>query len=150
MSVGYDACHIYGIHITPEMPSEPRKEFDGMPEHLACLQAWFEGYLSGCAVQPDLGAMKLFCQVTAFSQDVYDAVSAIPFGEVRTYQDIACAIGRAGACRAVGTAVRRNPFHILVPCHRVISKTGDPFLFAAGADKKSALLAHEKRLSILC
>ena len=61
---------------------------------------------------------------TPFQHDVWNALSDIPFGEVRTYGDIAAALNRPRATRAVGNANHVNPWPIIVPCHRVVAKTG--------------------------
>lgn len=63
-------------------------------------------------------------RATAFQHDVWAALSTIPFGEVRTYADIAAAINRPRATRAVGNANHVNPWPVIVPCHRVVAKTG--------------------------
>ncbi len=80
---------------------------------------------------------------TAFQQAVWDALRAIPCGEVRTYGQIAAAIGRPKAARAVGNACNRNPVAILIPCHRVVGASGSLTGYAGGLDKKAALLALE-------
>ena len=61
---------------------------------------------------------------TAFQHDVWNALNNIPFGEVRTYGDVAAAVGRPAAMRAVGNANHVNPWPIIVPCHRVVAKSG--------------------------
>jgi methylated-DNA-[protein]-cysteine S-methyltransferase len=61
---------------------------------------------------------------TTFQRDVWTALSTIPFGEVRTYADIAAAVNRPRATRAVGNANHVNPWPVIVPCHRVVAKTG--------------------------
>jgi methylated-DNA-[protein]-cysteine S-methyltransferase len=61
---------------------------------------------------------------TAFQHDVWNALSEIPFGEVRTYGDVAAAVKRPAAVRAVGNANHVNPWPIIVPCHRVVAKSG--------------------------
>lgn len=61
---------------------------------------------------------------TSFQHDVWAALSAIPFGEVRTYADIAVAVNRPRATRAVGNANHVNPWPVIVPCHRVVAKSG--------------------------
>ncbi|MFN8179380.1 MAG: methylated-DNA--[protein]-cysteine S-methyltransferase [bacterium] len=80
--------------------------------------------------------------VGAFQRDVFDAVRAIPHGEIRRYRDVAGAVGRPRAVRAVGDALRRNPFPIVVPCHRVVAAR-DLGGYAAGVAAKRRLLALE-------
>lgn len=81
---------------------------------------------------------------TPFQQEVWRALRAIPYGETRSYRDIAQQIGRPGAVRAVGTANARNPLCIVVPCHRVIGARGALTGFAGGLTAKSQLLALER------
>jgi methylated-DNA-[protein]-cysteine S-methyltransferase len=80
---------------------------------------------------------------TEFQQLVWQALLSIPFGETRSYRDIAKAIDRPKAVRAVGAANGRNPFTIVVPCHRVIGANGTLTGYAWGVDIKARLLAHE-------
>jgi len=82
---------------------------------------------------------------TDFEKKVWSALLAIPFGETRSYAEIASAIGNPGAARAVGAANSRNPISIVAPCHRVIGSNGDLTGFAGGLDAKRFLLAHEKK-----
>jgi methylated-DNA-[protein]-cysteine S-methyltransferase len=80
---------------------------------------------------------------TAFQREVWEALSTIPYGETRTYTDIANQIGNAKAVRAVGAANGRNPISIVVPCHRVIGASGKLTGFAGGLEAKAALLSLE-------
>jgi methylated-DNA-[protein]-cysteine S-methyltransferase len=82
---------------------------------------------------------------TVFQRDVWDALATIPFGETRSYSQIAQQIGRPRAVRAVGAANGRNPLSIVVPCHRVVGATGALTGFAGGLDVKARLLALEGR-----
>tara|TARA_R110001592_G_scaffold295594_2_gene565675 strand:+ start:23505 stop:23996 length:492 start_codon:yes stop_codon:yes gene_type:complete len=83
---------------------------------------------------------------TDFQRLVWSALSAIPWGAVRSYADIARAIGRPKAVRAVGAANGRNPLPIVVPCHRVIGSDGSLTGFAGGLDMKRKLLQLEGSL----
>lgn len=85
---------------------------------------------------------------TAFQQAVWSALTDIPYGEVRSYKDIAEAIGNPKAVRAVGAANGRNPLPIVVPCHRVIGSDGSLTGFAGGLPAKIQLLALEKNETI--
>lgn len=80
---------------------------------------------------------------TVFQQQVWAALSEIPYGETRTYGWIAARIGRPKACRAVGMANNRNPIAIVVPCHRVVGSSGALTGYAAGLPVKEALLRLE-------
>lgn len=84
---------------------------------------------------------------TPFQKRVWVAVSKIPFGETRTYQEIAEEVGSPKASRAVGMANRNNPLPLVIPCHRVIGKSGKLIGYNGGLDKKSWLLQHEGVLS---
>lgn len=85
-------------------------------------------------------------QGTAFQKQVWAALLTIPFGETRSYSDIAVMIGRPAACRAVGAANGRNPISIIAPCHRVIGTNGALTGFAGGLKVKQYLLGLEGRL----
>ena len=80
---------------------------------------------------------------TAFQQSVWRALQAIPYGSSTSYSALSTAIGRPSAVRALGGAVGRNPFSIVVPCHRVIGAKGALTGYAGGLERKSALLQLE-------
>ncbi len=82
------------------------------------LREYFDGERTGFSVS--LSTAK----ATSFQHDVWAALGTIPFGEVRTYADIAAAVKRPRATRAVGNANHVNPWPVIVPCHRVVAKTG--------------------------
>jgi methylated-DNA-[protein]-cysteine S-methyltransferase len=83
---------------------------------------------------------------TAFQQSVWQALAGIPWGQWRSYGDIARAIGRPRAVRAVGAANGRNPLPIVVPCHRVVGSDGSLTGFAGGLEMKRYLLELEGSL----
>ena len=83
---------------------------------------------------------------TAFQQRVWAALAAIPFGETRSYGQLAAELGKPGASRAVGRANATNPVCLLAPCHRVIGADGSLTGFAFGEDIKRRLLLHEGSL----
>jgi len=87
--------------------------------------------------------VKLDLDGTAFQRKVWNALLTIPFGETRSYGQIARQIGSPRAVRAVGAANGRNPVSIITPCHRVIGSTGKLTGFAGGLDVKARLLAFE-------
>jgi len=99
-------------------------------------------YLSGKRRKFDI-PLKLYG--TDFQLSVWNALLTIPYGETRSYRDIAEQIGNAKACRAVGQANNRNPIAIIVPCHRVIGTDGSPTGFAGGLEVKQQLLELERR-----
>ena len=81
---------------------------------------------------------------TAFQRKVWNALLTIPFGETRSYAQIASQVGAPGAARAVGAASGRNPVSIVAPCHRVVGATGRLTGFAGGLEVKARLLALER------
>ena len=98
-----------------------------------------EQYFAGSRRQFDV---DLHIAGTDFQVDVWLALAAIPFGTVATYQDIAREVGVPNGYRAVGNANAKNPFPIVVPCHRVVAKSGLGG-YAGGLDVKQALLMLE-------
>ena len=88
-------------------------------------------------------ALKLDLAGTAFQRKVWNALLTIPFGETRSYAQIARQIGSPAAVRAVGAANGKNPVSIVAPCHRVIGSTGKLTGFAGGLDVKARLLSLE-------
>ncbi|HUB00948.1 MAG TPA: methylated-DNA--[protein]-cysteine S-methyltransferase [Terracidiphilus sp.] len=80
---------------------------------------------------------------TPFQKNVWEALLAIPFGETRTYGELARRLGTPRAARAVGAASGRNPISIIVPCHRLIGSAGELTGFAGGLDAKARLLDLE-------
>jgi methylated-DNA-[protein]-cysteine S-methyltransferase len=89
-------------------------------------------------------SLKLDLEGTPFQLKVWKALLTIPFGETRSYAQIASQIGRPRAARAVGAANGRNPVSIVAPCHRVVGSTGTLTGFAGGLETKARLLALER------
>ena len=87
--------------------------------------------------------LKLEFAGTDFQKKVWQALLTIPFGETRSYGQIARQIGNPKAVRAVGAANGRNPISIVAPCHRVIGSSGDLTGFGGGLKAKAYLLSHE-------
>lgn len=110
------------------------KEF--LREVASQLNAYFSGKLK-CF------NLKLAPEGTNFQKSVWKALCEIPYGETRTYKDIAVSIGKPKAYRAVGLANNRNPIAIIVPCHRVIGSNGKLVGYASGMDVKESLLKLE-------
>jgi len=100
------------------------------------LQEYFAGRRRAFALTLDVAG-------TAFQKKVWNALLTIPFGETRSYAQIARQIGRPTAARAVGAANGRNPLSIVAPCHRVIGSNGKLTGFAGGLETKAYLLALE-------
>ncbi len=86
--------------------------------------------------------------LTDFQWRVLEAVARIPLGETRSYSWVARQIGCPGAARAVGTALRKNPFPLIIPCHRVIKSDGSVGRYAGRDDgRKMTLLMTERRIA---
>ncbi len=83
---------------------------------------------------------------TPFQRDVWDALLAIPYGETRSYGELAAAVGKPGAARAVGRANHDNPIGVVIPCHRVIGAGGSLTGYAGGLERKRYLLELEGAL----
>jgi methylated-DNA-[protein]-cysteine S-methyltransferase len=98
-------------------------------------------YFAGDRDQFDLA---LEPEGTEFQKAVWSALEAIPYGETRSYGEIAAAVGRPKAARAVGMANNRNPIAVVVPCHRVIGAGGALVGYAGGLERKTWLLTHER------
>lgn len=115
---------------------------DGEPSELSRLVfRQLDEYFAGTRQTFDI---PLRLHGTPFQQQVWAALREIPYGETRSYKDIALAVGRPKACRAVGMANNRNPIFIIVPCHRVIGADGSLVGYGGGLDMKRALLDLEK------
>ena len=84
---------------------------------------------------------------TEFQQKVWKALTEIPYGETRTYGEVAAAIGNPKAARAVGMANNKNPIGIIIPCHRVVGANGKLVGYAGGMEKKEFLLELERNNS---
>lgn len=104
------------------------------------MDEYFRGKLRDFSVPLDIRG-------TYFQKKVWEALMAIPYGQTRSYGDVARAIGNPGASRAVGMANAKNPLPIIVPCHRVIRSDGSPGGYGGGIDLKLKLLDLEAKFS---
>jgi methylated-DNA-[protein]-cysteine S-methyltransferase len=84
--------------------------------------------------------------MTPFAKKVYKAVLSIPLGEARTYKWVAKKAGNIRASRAVGTILKKNPFPVIIPCHRVIKSNNIPGGYVFGKKRKKELLDFEKEI----
>jgi methylated-DNA-[protein]-cysteine S-methyltransferase len=84
---------------------------------------------------------------TEFQMKVWKALQEIPYGETRTYKEIAEKTGNPKACRAVGLSNNRNPISVFIPCHRVIGSSGNLVGYAGGLEVKEYLLNLEKKIT---
>lgn len=122
---------LFGTHFLPTTTDELLTE----------AQRQLGEYFSGKRRSFDL---PLQPEGTAFQTDVWRALQDIPYGQTASYLDIAKAIGREKACRAVGQANHVNPISIIIPCHRVVGSNGSLTGYGGGLSIKEQLLTLEK------
>lgn len=130
-----------GLYMTGQRHRPPEETFgepDAGPfdEAVEQLDAYFAGELREFTLPLDLAG-------TPFQRCVWAELQRIPYGETRTYGELAENLGKPGASRAVGLANGKNPVGIIVPCHRVIGASGSLTGYGGGLDRKQRLLAFE-------
>lgn len=135
--------------------SDARRSLAGLPYNLRVSdseQELFRGvegelaaYFAGSPAVPGSLAIPLDLRGTSFQVAVWQALLHIPHGEIRTYAEIADAVGNPAAVRAVGSAIGRNPISVLVPCHRVVRTGGGLGGYGGGLWRKEYLLELEDR-----
>ena len=119
-----------------DVPSQPEEATPLLLEACRQLREYFAG-------ERKAFALPLAPAGTEFQKKVWAALRDIPWGETRSYGDIARAIGKPTACRAVGMANGRNPLPVFIPCHRVIGTNGSITGYSGGLEKKRFLLRLE-------
>ncbi|MCL2221937.1 MAG: methylated-DNA--[protein]-cysteine S-methyltransferase [Oscillospiraceae bacterium] len=137
MTIAADATAI--THVLPEgkLNIDARREASSLTDMAAAeLSEYFEGK------RLDFSVPINPCG-TEFQKKVWNALLNVPFGETKTYKDIAVAIGNEKACRAVGMANNKNPIWIIIPCHRIIGAGGNLTGYGGGLDMKQKLLELE-------
>ncbi|MGM0454013.1 MAG: methylated-DNA--[protein]-cysteine S-methyltransferase [Thermodesulfobacteriota bacterium] len=117
--------------------------FSSPPSPVNCIIALLSAYFEGRPIAPpwDLLALAPF---SALQRAVWQKTADIAFGTFSTYKALAAKIGRPGACRFVGNALGKNPYPIIIPCHRVIRSDGGLGGFGSGLDVKKQLLEFEQ------
>jgi AraC family transcriptional regulator of adaptative response/methylated-DNA-[protein]-cysteine methyltransferase len=141
-------CSIFMSSSDEELERELKSEYplaSLRPEH-AGLRKWAReivGHLEGRRPRLDLA---LDVQATAFQWQVWNALAKIPYGETRTYKEVAASIGRPRAIRAVAHACASNPVSLAIPCHRVVRTGGHLAGYRWGLPRKKALLAAEHKM----
>ncbi|MFE0509840.1 methylated-DNA--[protein]-cysteine S-methyltransferase [Streptomyces sp. NPDC058964] len=131
-----------GLYMTDQRHRPPQETFgprdDGsFAEAEEQLAAYFAGELKEFTLQLRMSG-------TPFQRAVWDQLTKIPYGETRSYGELADALDNPGASRAVGLANGRNPIGIIVPCHRVIGASGGLTGYGGGLDRKRRLLDFER------
>ena len=125
------------VAATSNAGDEPARDDTAFGEVVDQLNAYFAGELTDFNV-------ALAPSGTEFQLAVWQALTQIPFGETASYGELASAIGRPSAARAVGAANGQNPISIIVPCHRVIGASGNLTGYGGGLDRKALLLGIER------
>lgn len=131
-----------GLYMTDQRHRPPEEAF-GTPDDAPFAQAedeltaYFDGRLTDFTLDLRLNG-------TPFQRTVWDRLRSIPYGETRTYGELADALGNPAASRAVGLANGRNPIGIIVPCHRVIGASGSLTGYGGGLERKRRLLDFER------
>ena len=139
-----DGADLVGLYFPTQLESVRHREYWRVRKHgFDAVQRYLDDYFSRIS-DGDLPPLRLIG--TAFQQLVWNQLLTIRFGQTRTYGEIAKAISRPTAARAVGKAIGDNPLSILVPCHRVIGRSGALTGYAGGLDIKRWLLNHEGSL----
>jgi len=133
------SAHVFLAELEQRHPGIAFRE-DPRDPVLQRAAAELEEYAQGTRTTFDL---PVRLEGTAFQRKVWGELAKIPFGQTRSYQDIAAAIGQPGASRAVGQANHHNPVAPIIPCHRVITSTGNLGGYGGGMPLKRALLQHE-------
>jgi len=123
-------------HRVPALVAEHSDDHPVLVDAERQLAEYFAGTRTSFTVKLDFAG-------TDFQREVWNALLTIPYGETRSYGQIARQIGKPDAVRAVGAANGRNPISIITPCHRVIGSTGKLTGFGGGLPVKAQLLAHE-------
>lgn len=123
-------------NLRQEFPAAELIQDDSVQAAVSDVLAYLNGW------QPHI-TLPLDIRVTAFQQRVLDELTRIPYGETRTYAEIARAVGNPRAARAVGQVCNRNPVPIIIPCHRVVRSDGKIDGYAFGTERKRTLLELE-------
>ena len=137
-----DGDALVGLFMEGQLPSvtsaaTARRRDPLLNEASRQLDAWFAG-------ERTTFDLPLRPKGTPFQIATWTTLGEIPYGETRSYRQIAARLGRPEAVRAVGAAIGRNPIAIIVPCHRVIGSSGALTGYAGGIDRKRWLLGHER------
>ena len=136
-----DALHLIGFP-SGRGAVAPDEGWEENPAPFAEAARQLDDYFAGKRHSFDL---PLAPTGTPFQREVLEALQEIPYGETRSYADLAKAVGRPKATRAVGAANGRNPLPIVIPCHRAIGSDGSLTGFGGGLDTKRFLLDLEQR-----
>jgi methylated-DNA-[protein]-cysteine S-methyltransferase len=144
VAVGVDGAGVAAVELRTRRPVQEAPGAGLLAEAAGQLRAYFRGerrkFALPLSVPDGVGS--------DFERKVWTELVGIPYGEMRTYGEVAAAAGDAGAARAVGTACNHNPIPLIVPCHRVVGAGGKLVGFGAGLPRKRWLLEHEARVTL--
>jgi AraC family transcriptional regulator of adaptative response/methylated-DNA-[protein]-cysteine methyltransferase len=137
VSLGVRAAELVAALRTEFSAAVVRRDTPGLRDYARAVTA----YLAGDRTHLEL---PLDIRATAFQRKIWKLLRAIPYGETRTYSEIAQRAGAPGAVRAVARAIATNPVALLIPCHRAVRKNGELAGYRWGIERKAALLARER------
>lgn len=141
---GLTGAWFYGQRYFARGLDDAEKNVEAEAPALTAASRWLDAYFAG--ERPGVTDVSLAPRGTAFQRRVWSALLAIPYGETRTYGELAAEL--RSSPRAIGTAVGRNPISVIIPCHRVVGADGSLTGYAGGLDRKRALLELEDTLPL--
>ncbi|ASW57291.1 methylated-DNA--[protein]-cysteine S-methyltransferase [Plantactinospora sp. KBS50] len=136
-SVAADATGVHAAHFGPVDGAQTDPPDPALRAVLAELRAYFAGELT------EFTAPLAADRGSDFERAVWREMTLIPYGQTRTYGEVAARVGDPGGARAVGVACNRNPIPVIVPCHRIVGAGGKLVGFGGGLDRKRRLLELE-------
>ena len=137
MAIAADGTAVTHVLLSDKVNFDAEKKASPLTDRAAAeLEEYFEGKRQSFDV-------PLNPKGTEFQKRVWNALTKVPYGETRTYKDIAIVAGNEKACRAVGMANNRNPIWIIIPCHRIIGANKSLTGYGGGLDMKKKLLDLE-------
>ncbi|GAB3148682.1 methylated-DNA--[protein]-cysteine S-methyltransferase [Micromonospora sonneratiae] len=142
LSVAMDDIGVCGVQFGAVENVTGDAEDDGFASVVAELRGYFAGELTGFTVPLSVR------RGSEFERAVWDEMTKIPYGETRTYGEVARMVGDPGAARAVGVACNRNPIPVIVPCHRIVGAGGKLVGFGGGLPRKRHLLELEAGVAL--
>jgi methylated-DNA-[protein]-cysteine S-methyltransferase len=139
-SVASDGTGICGAHFGAIAGAVTEPDSEQLRRALNELRAYFAGELTAFTLPVSVH------RGSDFERAVWREMTTIPYGETRTYGEVAARVGDPSAARAVGVACNRNPIPVIVPCHRIVGAGGKLVGFGGGLDRKRRLLELEARV----
>jgi O-6-methylguanine DNA methyltransferase len=143
--IEHDGSEISMIKFITEEKYWQHQALELMDNYTNRIKAVLDGYFNGTAKDLDL-PYKL--EGTEFETQVWNATRNIKFGQTASYSEIAHAISKPEAARAVGNALHKNQLPLLIPCHRIVGSDGELHGFAGGREIKQFLLEHEAKFKV--